>query len=145
MKKEEWVAVYRRDGIVQYATKTEGGYLLYGSGFYIEQFDADKVVPIDSVPTEYESVRVCLEGTRGYRALVNVNARWNGWLKPLLLQADAKKMLNDIMCNEWGEWNEENDIIYITTDGDTYILEPIRIDGKMYYDFGNLGWCFEKK
>lgn len=128
--------------MVQYATKQEGGYLLYGSGFYIEQFDADKVVPIDSVPTEYKSMRVCLEGTRGYRALVNVNARWNGWLMPLVLKADAKKMLNDITCDEWMKWYEDNGNIYITIDGYTDILEPIRIEGKTYYDFGNLGWCF---
>lgn len=147
---QEWYKVNRKDGNVQYATKHENGWLLGGSGFVYEYLDAISIEPIDGFPpTKNKHMLVGFDDTKmGYKAIVDLNDRWNGWLRPYIAKDDALRMLNDIGTDEsWIKWVVVDDVITITDvdygdDIDTIELEEI--DGEQYYYFGNLGWVFDE-
>lgn len=86
------------------------------------------------------------ESKKTFKGLHNPSNRWNGWDNPLI----AKEYVNDVLeilhC-DYQIAKMEGDNVYLQDlqydDVEAEILEPIEIDGIIYYDFGWLGLCFE--
>jgi len=145
-----WVEVKRRDGRVQYATiNPNGGYCINGYGFVYQSLDAECITPIDAPPTDIKHTYVTLEGAeRGFKAIIDKNQYWNGWLMPLIEENDAIAMLTELTkepySDEWITWKFDGHTITITDvfNQETEILDIKNVDGETYHNFKYLGWCF---
>lgn len=110
---------------------------------------------------EYKRTLVAFDGDfRPYEAYVNFSDRWNGWLKPYILQHDVERVLNDSGVR-WFLTSNKSIVIYNYQDSDMKCSHQIKmreddnltiqdtiplekLEGVNCYNFGNLGWVFEK-
>lgn len=150
----QWYAVHRYDGNVQYAVKYDDLYFLWGSGFGISKFDAEKVEPIEGEPP-YKLIEgtVCLDGDYKYKGIDNTNHRWNGWACPWILAEDIERFIADM--NPYTEECGVGNIFKL--EGETLIIKDLEdpeykvyshkenLMGKDCYYLGDIGWCFEFK
>jgi len=111
---------------------------------------------------EYKRMLVTFDGDeqQPYEAYVNLSDRWNGWLKPYILQTDVERVLNDsgvkwfvndaktiTIYNYRGSDMECSHLIKMQEDDSLRIYDIIpleKLEGVNCYNFGNLGWVFEK-
>lgn len=147
----QWYEVLRHDGRKQYARIHDGKYYLYGEGFGIAMLDAISVTAIDgNPPVVFTPVRVCIDGDDRnhptWRAIVNKNRRWNGWLCPHIHADDVDDMLRYLTKDyAWITYKRIEEGILITEihdDNHESLVEPFEHEGQTYYDFGDMGWCF---
>jgi hypothetical protein len=150
MRKEQWYQVTRPDGTIQYATKYEGEdqYFLYGDGFPIKKFDALSVEPCDDPPVIMVEGMAWLDDSPKWRAITNINARWNGWALPSLHESAIKSLIEYLSYDEMYKIElKEGNLILTYTDDQEYVtvIEPHIWNGEKYYGFANEGWCWEFK
>ncbi len=148
---EQWFKVERTDGNVQYATKTDGGYCLWGSGFIIREFaNLKELTPVDEPPTELKQGYVHFEGKHYCRAIIDRNSWWNGWAMPWIHHEDVDDLMNAL--NNGGiagklEWDGDNIKVWEDHGEDelvyAYDIHPTDEFGENYYYFGGEGLCFE--
>jgi hypothetical protein len=88
------------------------------------------------------------ESENHFIGLHNPQRTWNGWEMPLI----CINSINDLMSELNGDYYQlkfDGDKLEIGYSDDLEtivdILEPIEIDGKIYYDFAWLGLCFQSK
>lgn len=150
----DWYEIHRKDGTIQYAVKRGDAFFLNGSGFAIQEFDADKVVKIDGhPPTIYREGIVQLEGGFEYAGIEDQNQKWNGWSMPFILAKDIDRFIKDVnpQTEEYGVGNLfklKGDKLHIEdVEYEEYntVVEKTNILGKDCYYLGNIGWCFEFK
>jgi hypothetical protein len=95
----------------------------------------------------YKHTLVSFDGDRKpYEAYVNLEDRWNGWLKPYILQCDVERMLNDIGL-KWSIDSDKTITLNLSTEADLTDIAVIpleKLDGFRCYYFGGMGWVFEK-
>ena len=145
-QKEQWYEVLRHDGVKQYATKDEKGYLLYGSGFFIKEFDAVSVTPVEEIPNVKVSGHAYFEDSKRFKAIHNPNHRWNGWAMPYIHHSAVKAVCKLTSWDGQKVTLNKEGIVTIQQDGeDPVLIEPVVINGEIYYYFGNEGWCWEFK
>lgn len=146
----QWYEILRKDGNIQYATKSYGCYFIGGSGFGYTTLDAVSITAMDGCPPskEFECL-VCFDGDEKntFRAIVDKNNRWNGWEMPFIHSDDVIRMM-DYLSNggEWITFVMDGDTIVVTdVCDDEYVsrIEPTKMYGETYYYFGNEGWVFE--
>lgn len=153
MTKEQWYKVTRYDGTVQYATKWNDQYFLWGSGFGIGEFDAYSVEEVDDIPNNYERGFVFFEfETETFKAVIDTNRWWNGWAMPYIHESDVKRLCHML--------NENPDMSYTMSEDKTILVECHEFDdipdttiipeqpfddGETYYYFGGEGLCFDFK
>lgn len=140
----QWYEVVRRDGNIQYATKEEGkGFLLYGSGFFIGELDAVSVTPIDEVPVRFIKGKAYIDGEFGFKAVCNVNNRWNGWAMPHIHRSHIKRIVREFTWEDMQMSLDKKGVLTIKELEYTEQIEPTEIDGELYYYLGGLGWCWD--
>ncbi len=73
---------------------------------------------------------------------------WNGWAMPLISKDSINDVLEILHC-DYQIAKMDGDNVHLQDlsfdDNEADILEPIEIDGKIYYDFSWLGFCFQSK
>jgi len=146
-KMKNWYKVTRHDGNIEYATKSENGWCLGGSGWVYKHLDAMSIEPIDELPQDEVETYVGFDITEiPYKAIVDMNDTWNGWLKPYIHKDDVVRMLEDL-SGDWMRWTIEDGVISIMDSDVGYdvvdTIEISHIGDQQYYYFGNLGWCFQ--
>lgn len=146
----QWYEVVRKDGTKQYATKTEGGYLLYGSGFVITKLDAVSVTPIDSVPTNLKQGFVYLDSSEEglYKAICDTNDRWNGWAKPYISEDDIERLCELISDEQFITYRYEKDnnrVVVVDNEGyeEDHYIESEELEGQTWYYLGGEGLIFD--
>lgn len=137
------VKVIRPDGRIQYATRTNEGYVLNGYGFIYQSLEGE-IIDIPAIPENYTHALVRLDECKTrYRAYIDLNDSWNGWRKPLIHNQDVPKLLRDIE----GTLKTENGSILLTYNGndaeDPDPIDTVQVEGVLYYDFGEIGLTFE--
>lgn len=74
---------------------------------------------------------------------------WNGWAMPLISKDSINDVLEILHDDEYQIAKMDGDNVYLQDlsfdDNEADILEPIEIDGQIYYDFSWLGFCFQSK
>ena len=148
----KWVKVTRPDGAVQYATKVDEYYYLNGYGFSIVSFDG-KVEEIDGEPPlNYRQTLVGFSHTeRPYKAIIDTDRVWNGWLKPWIHKSEIKRLVRDMnKDNDFEKWTLKSDgslevssLEYADQEPDVYEPETHEYDGETYYYFGG-GYTWEE-
>lgn len=150
MSEQQWYRVERTDGNVQYATKTEGGYLLWGSGFVIKKFDKlQSLTKVDEVPTNIKHGYAFFEGMSFYKAYHDANHWWNGWACPWIHKDDVKRLVEEM--NDGGSatrfvWNGDNIDVYWDQEYEEPQDKPdgtIELQEDGYYYWGGEGLCFD--
>lgn len=141
----QWYEVKRRDGVLQYATKTDAGYLLYGSGFLIREFDAESVTPVDKVPKRYVEGIAHFEHELSFKAVCDLNERWNGWYKPFIHHSQIKKLVKHMQWDIFSCSLDDNGNFLYTDEEESGTIAPKLINGDLYYNLGEMGWTWEFK
>jgi hypothetical protein len=148
---ETYYKITRHDDVIQYATKSErcNEYFLNGYGFGIVKFDAKSVEQVDSIPVVFkEGYAYFDESNVKFRALVNVNDKWNGWAVPYIHESSIKKFMKSATWEEQTYKLLPNGDLYTVEHscGDVYeqTITPEIINGEKYYYIG-LGLCFNFK
>jgi hypothetical protein len=82
-----------------------------------------------------------------YIGLHNPLSRWNGWANPFISEKSIKKLIRHLKVNDELiiKMQKDKSLYILDTQYPDYeadILEPIEIDGQIYYYFGYLGYCF---
>lgn len=82
-----------------------------------------------------------------FKGLHNPKSTWNGWANPLIHHESVQAVLDVLHDGEYQLAKMDGNKVYLRDlqfeDNEADILEPIVIDGDVYYDFGYLGFCFE--
>lgn len=82
-----------------------------------------------------------------FKGLYNPQSTWNGWANPLINHESVQAVLDVLHDGEYQIAKMDGNKVYLKDlqfeDNEADILEPIVIDGDVYYDFGYLGFCFE--
>ncbi len=153
--KTQWYEVLRKDGNKQYATKNDRGYLLGGTGFTIEKFDAVSVTEVDFVPQVYVQGVAYFDDGEKYDAVINKNERWNGWAMPYIHEKHIESLCKELTY----DWGEDEGQTLTFKDGTLTIIENScgelfthhahaeELFGETYYFLGQMGytWNFDKK
>jgi hypothetical protein len=145
----KYIKVTRINGEVHYYERSPfaDGYNPVGGGFMVTKFGGVKTIEeVDEIPVDNLTTSVCFDGEEcsSYKAVVDLNDRWNGWMKPWIHIDDAKKLCRELT------WDDET---YAFTNGKvTYkhhededldsTFESKEIDGETYFYFGNQGLVF---
>lgn len=148
---DQWYEVLRHTGEKQYATKTDTGYLLYGAGFTIKEFDAVSVTPVKEVPTDMVKGIASFDGEKEtyMRAMCDLNQRWNGWYMPYIHAGDIQRLITAASHDEHILTLKDGNLIFTEMyDGKVEnedVVAPRLFNGEMYYYCGNAGYCFDFK
>lgn len=82
-----------------------------------------------------------------FKGLHNPLNLWNGWANPLIHSDSIQAVLDVLHDDEYQIAKMDGNKVYLKElqydDVEADILEPIVIDGEVYYDFFYLGFCFE--
>ena len=118
---DQWYEVLRSNGTKQYAKGStwgsgKDGYLLWGSGFIIYEFDAVSVTPIDKIPDDRIPGIAHFDGGKDnqYKAICNMNNRWNGWMMPFIHEDDIERLCKQLTWG--GPEDSDYQLIEFTTD-----------------------------
>jgi len=79
--------------------------------------------------------------------LHNPSSTWNGWANPFISEKSINKLIKELRKSECliVKMQKDKSLYILDTHYNDYeadILEPIEIDGQIYYYFGYLGYCF---
>ena len=79
-----------------------------------------------------------------YRAICNLNSRWNGWYMPFISEKDIEQFIKD---TGWDDMKLSMDgrVVVCEHDGEVSRIKPTGILGEEWYYFGDYGWCFNFK
>lgn len=81
-----------------------------------------------------------------FKGLHNPESRWNGWAMPYISSDSIEKLLSILHDDEYQIAKMQGQNVYLKNlqyeDSEAEILEPIEIEGEIYYYFGWLGFCF---
>lgn len=86
---------------------------------------------------------VNLSGGKGIDALVY--GYWNGFARPLIPFREVNKFCEEY-TNEFIDMEFHNGVLrlYDMQESHTELIYPQEIEGELFYDLGNLGFCFEE-
>jgi|LakMenEpi03Aug12_release.lakeMendotaPanAssembly.Ray.scaffolds.fasta_scaffold449299_2 hypothetical protein len=88
------------------------------------------------------------DGEGKFKGFHNPQKNWNGWAMPYISVHSIHDMINELN-GEYYCLGFDGDKLVIDYADDfestNDILDPIEIDGEIYYDFGWLGFCFESQ
>ncbi|NQU52173.1 MAG: hypothetical protein HQ522_06495 [Bacteroidetes bacterium] len=86
-----------------------------------------------------------------WKAISNVNLRWNGWAMPFIHKSDIQNMCDAISDPQYTKYEMINDNVVITCKNNPdepipVIIEPSFLDGEIYYYMGDEGliWQFNQ-
>ena len=85
------------------------------------------------------------EKSNNMLALCDPLKHWNGWEMPYIHESSLAKLLSILNMNEDVKYIISFDLVCVwDAEEDTkYIIEPIKINGETYYNFGFEGLCFQ--
>jgi hypothetical protein len=86
------------------------------------------------------------DGEGKFKGFHNPERTWNGWAMPYISVNSIHDLINELNGEYYSLiFDGDNLVIDYADDFESTqdILEPIVIDGDVYYDFGWLGFCFE--
>lgn len=153
---QEWYAIHRHDGIIQYATKQGELYFIGGTGQAVKKFDAKKVEAIEGFPPTILVEGIThFEGEGNYKCIVDKNNTWNGWACPYILEEDIQRFCeestaNSIECGIGIKCRVEDNTLIIeeledVTGEYTQFIHMSKLLDKDCYFLGSIGYCFEFK
>lgn len=89
-----------------------------------------------------KSCKVTICGFKGIDALVY--GQWNGFARPLIPFRELDTFSSEY-TNEFIEITVVNGVLrlYDMQESMTEFIYPKEIEGELFYDLGNLGFCFE--
>lgn len=90
-----------------------------------------------------KSCKVTICGVKGIDALVY--GQWNGFARPLIPFRAIGEFAEEY-TNEFIEITVVNGVLklYDMQESMTELIYPKEIEGELFYDLGNLGFCFEE-
>jgi hypothetical protein len=90
-----------------------------------------------------KSCKVTICGVKGIDALVY--GYWNGFARPLIPFRELETFASEY-TNEFIEITVVNGVLrlYDMQESHTELIYPKEIEGELFYDLGELGFCFEE-
>jgi hypothetical protein len=90
-----------------------------------------------------KSCKVNLSGGKGFDALVY--GYWNGWSRPMFPFRVISEFAEEY-TNVFFDITVVNGVLrlYDMEESHTELIYPKEIEGELFYDLGNLGFCFEE-
>jgi hypothetical protein len=91
-----------------------------------------------------KSCKVNLSGGKGIDALVY--GYWNGFSRPMIPFRAVDEFAREYTNDDFIDISFTNGVLrlYDMQESHTEIICPIEIEGELFYDLGNLGFCFEE-